>query len=136
MRGGQQSSSTIHKLANLPQEYGDLLGAGLGGSVMFLVMAAMLGAAAAPQKSVNVRGNGVLTCATAFQAENREGTANWIAGYWAAWDMSQVNVARALAPSSDLNGIVGEVEKVCRDEPSNTLLLATLKARNAVKARK
>lgn len=103
---------------------------------MLLLMAAMGGAAMVPQKSVNVRGNGVLTCATAFRPENRGGTENWIAGYWAAWDMSQIKVANPLAPGSDLNGIVGEVEKICRNEPSNTLLLATLKARNAVKARR
>jgi len=102
---------------------------------MLLVLTGMLGAAAAPQPSVNVRGNGVLTCTTAFLPENRAGTANWIAGYWAAWDMSQIKVARPLAPSSDLNGITGEVEKVCREEPSNTLLFATLKARNEVKGR-
>jgi hypothetical protein len=102
---------------------------------MLLVMTAMLAAAAAPQPSVNVRGNGVLTCATAFLAENRAGTANWIAGYWAAWDMSQINAASPLAPGSDLNGIAGEVEKICREEPSSTVLLATLKARSEVKAR-
>lgn len=84
---------------------------------------------------VNVRGAGLLTCATAFLPQNRVPTENWIAGYWAAWDMAEINVADPVAASSDLNGIVGEVEKVCRDEPSTGLLAAVLMARKAVKAR-
>lgn len=84
---------------------------------------------------INPRGAGLLTCATAFLPQNRVATENWIAGYWAAWDMAQIKVAKPLAPGSDLNGIVGEVEKVCREQPSTTLLLATLTARNAVKDR-
>jgi hypothetical protein len=76
-----------------------------------------------------------MTCATAFLPQNRVATENWIAGYWAAWDMAMINSADPLAPGSDLNGIVGEVEKVCRGEPSSGLLEATLLARKAVKAR-
>ena len=84
---------------------------------------------------VKARGVGVLTCATAFLPENRYATENWIAGYWAAWDMARINVADPLAPNADLNGIVGEVEKVCREEPSTGLVLATLSARKAVQDR-
>ena len=84
---------------------------------------------------VNPRGPGRLTCATAFLPENRAATENWIAGFWAAWDMSQITKAEPLAGSSDLNGIVGEVEKVCREKPSSSLIFATLDARQAVKAR-
>lgn len=84
---------------------------------------------------VNPRGPGNLTCATAFLPENRAATENWIAGFWAAWDMSQITKAEPLAGSSDLNGIVGEVEKVCREQPSTGLLFATLDARQAVKVR-
>jgi hypothetical protein len=39
---------------------------------------------------IHARGAGELTCATAFLAENRVATENWIAGYWVAWDMSQI----------------------------------------------
>jgi hypothetical protein len=84
---------------------------------------------------INPRGAGVMTCATAFLPENRAATANWIAGYWAAWDMAQINVADPVAASADLNGIVGEVERVCREEPSTGLLGAVLVARKAIKAR-
>lgn len=84
---------------------------------------------------VNPRGPGNMTCATAFKPENRAATEYWIAGFWAAWDMSQITKAEPLAGSSDLNGIVGEVEKVCRDKPSTSLLFATLDARQAVKTR-
>ena len=86
-------------------------------------------------RAVNPRGPGNLTCATAFLPENREATANWIAGFWAAWDMSQITKSEPLASSSDLNGIAGEVEKVCREQPSTTLIFATLDARQAVKVR-
>ncbi|EHJ61454.1 hypothetical protein NSU_1616 [Novosphingobium pentaromativorans US6-1] len=34
-----------------------------------------------------------------------------------------------------MNGIVGEVEKICREKPSSSLIFATLDARQAVKAR-
>lgn len=105
-----------------------------------VIIASLILAAAAPAQSrvgtvVHARGAGTLTCATAFLPENRVATSNWIAGYWAAWDMAQINVADPLAPNSDLNGIVGEVAKVCRDEPSSGLLGAVLVARKAVKAR-
>lgn len=84
---------------------------------------------------VNPRGPGSLTCATAFLPEHRAATANWIAGFWTAWDMSQITKSEPLAGSSDLNGIVGEVEKICREQPSTSLLFATLDARQAVRAR-
>ena len=84
---------------------------------------------------VQARGAGALTCATAFRAENRTATENWIAGFWVAWDMAQIKVAEPLAAGADLNGIVGEVERVCREEPSTGLLSAALIARKAVKAR-
>ena len=84
---------------------------------------------------VNPRGPGKLTCATALLTENRSATENWIAGFWAAWDMSQISESEPLAGASDLNGIVGEVEKVCREQPSTSLVFATLDARQAVKAR-
>ena len=104
------------------------------------ILAALLLAAEAPKNGgigtvINPRGAGLLTCATAFRPENRVATENWIAGYWTAWDMAQIRVAKPLAGGSDLNGIVGEVERVCRDAPSTGLLGATLAARNAVKAR-
>ena len=55
-------------------------------------------------------GPGRFTCATAFMPENRAATTNWVAGFWAAWDMSQIGTAPPIAAASDLNGIVGEVE--------------------------
>lgn len=90
---------------------------------------------AQPVKTVQARGAGNLTCATAFTPEYYTMTENWIAGFWAAWDMSQINRSPPLASGSDLNGIVGEVQKICRDKPSLALLLATLEARSAVKTR-
>jgi hypothetical protein len=84
---------------------------------------------------VHPRGAGEMTCATAFLPANRAAAENWIAGFWAAWDMSQIKVATPVAQSADLNGIVGEVDKVCRDEPSTKLIWATISARKAVKAR-
>ena len=108
------------------------------GSKMLALASILLAASNADSaigRVVNPRGPGNLTCATAFLSENRSATENWIAGFWAAWDMSQVTKAEPLAGSSDLNGIVGEVEKVCRDNPSSSLVFATLDARQAVKAR-
>jgi hypothetical protein len=106
-----------------------------------MLFASLLIAAAAPPSHprigtvIQARGAGTLTCATAFLPQNRIATENWIAGFWAAWDMSQINVADPLAPNSDLNGVAGEVERVCREEPSTGLLEAVLLARKAVKAR-
>lgn len=76
-----------------------------------------------------------MTCVTALQAENRTASENWIAGYWAAWDMAQINNSAPLAPTSDLNGIVAEVERECRNAPSSSLVSATMAARSAVQAR-
>lgn len=107
---------------------------------MSIFLSIILAAAApSPQSraglTVNVRGVGNMTCVTAFLPENQAITESWIAGYWAAWDMSQINAADPIASDSDLNGLVGEVEKVCRDQPSSSLLFATMNARNAVKER-
>ena len=104
-----------------------------------IILAAIIFATALPDPAigrvVKARGAGTMTCATAFLPDNRRATENWIAGFWASWDMSQIDEAEPLAANSDLNGIVGEVEKVCRDKPSVGLLYATLEARSTVKAR-
>ena len=104
-----------------------------------VIFAAIIFAAALPDgaigRVVKARGAGTITCATAFLPDNKLATENWVAGFWAAWDMSQITQADPLAANSDLNGIVGEVEKVCRDKPSLGLLIATLEARSIVKAR-
>lgn len=84
---------------------------------------------------VNVRGNGVLSCATAFLPENSAGTEEWIAGFWAAWDMAEIHRAKPVAPTSDLNGILGEVRKVCGDQPSTPVVKAVLTARKNIAAR-
>lgn len=99
-------------------------------TVLLLVMATQ-----GPGATVNVRGVGAMTCATALQAENRVASENWIAGYWAAWDMARIGKAAPLAPTSDLNGIVAEVERECRSAPSHSLVMATMAARVAVQAR-
>jgi len=100
-----------------------------------LIITALQNGGAPAGTVVQARGAGALTCATAFLPQNRIATENWIAGYWAAWDMARIASEKPLAANADLAGIVGEVEKVCRDEPSSTLLIATLTARKAVKAR-
>lgn len=82
-----------------------------------------------------MRGIGTESCATAFQAENRVQTESWIAGFWAGWDMASINTQMPVAPRSDFNGIAGEVEKVCREEPSTSLVSAVMAARVAVAAR-
>lgn len=99
------------------------------------ILLAALVADPATGRVVKARGSGTLTCVTAFLPQHRSATENWIAGFWAAWDMSEITKSEPLAGNSDLNGIVGEVEKVCREQPSTGLLLATLGARQAVKER-
>jgi len=104
---------------------------------MMMLLLALAAQVAQPRVGtvVQARGAGTLTCATAFLPENRAATENWIAGFWAAWDMARIREADPAAGNSDLNGIVGEVEKVCRDQPSSGLLGAALMARQAVVAR-
>lgn len=102
------------------------------------VLAALLFAAGTynPEGTIlDPRGAARFTCVTALLPENRSAAAEWIAGFWMGWDMAMVKEHPPLAINSDLNGIVGEVEKVCRDRPSTSLLFATLEARKAVKAR-
>lgn len=108
-----------------------------GGELLFLALTFLANspANAGIGRVVNPRGAGLLTCATAFLPENRLASENWIAGFWTAWDMAKINQAEPLAGRSDLNGIVGEVEKICREQPSSSLLFATLGARRAVKLR-
>lgn len=84
---------------------------------------------------VNVRGNGVLTCATAFLPENSAGTGEWIAGFWAAWDMAEIHRAKPVAQASDLNGILGEVRKVCEDQPSTPIVKAVMATRKVIASR-
>jgi hypothetical protein len=130
-----QSDETFGLVSNRASTYSDAYGGLTMGMIMSLIVAAAQPAAPGVGTVVQARGAGVFTCATAFLSENRVATENWIAGYWAAWDMAQINVAEPVAANSDLNGIVGEVEKVCRAEPSTTLLFAVLSARKAVKER-
>jgi hypothetical protein len=84
---------------------------------------------------VQARGAGALTCATAFLPKNRVATENWIAGYWAGQDLSEIGVKDPVAPNADLKAIVGEVRKVCRDEPSSKLFRASLLARAVIEFR-
>lgn len=103
---------------------------------MKIIMTALLVAAqVSPPRAgvvVQARGAGKFSCATAFLLENHIATENWIAGFWTAWDMARVNEADPAAASADLDGIVGEVKKVCRDQPSATILSAALLARHSV----
>ena len=84
---------------------------------------------------VNIRGTGMSTCATAFLAANRSATEEWIAGFWAAWDMAGIKNAAPVARDSDLAGIFGEVELACKAQPSSKLWQATLEARSIVSKR-
>lgn len=106
---------------------------------MDLIISVALAAAQPTQprlgRIIQMRGAGALTCADAFLHKNRFATANWIAGYWAAWDLAEINEADPVAANADLKSIVGEVEKVCRDEPSSGLVRASLLAREVIKSR-
>ncbi len=67
---------------------------------------------------------GQLSCAAAWDTANAPYSQIWLSGFW-----SGLNIAggRAVGRSTDRQGIEGEVRKVCMEEPSLSLVSATLK---------
>lgn len=90
--------------------------------------------AASPPSSVQVRGDGGLSCATWLSTQTAYGYGNeWVWGFWtganavsAAAGTTDGKVGR----STDNLGIVGEVRKICEAEPSIHLFAAAARTFN------
>jgi len=71
--------------------------------------------------TVNAFGSGLSSCASWLNSHDARGEGDgWILGFW-----SGANVAawKSVGSTTDAHGVIGEVELVCRKQPS--LLLAT-----------
>lgn len=59
-----------------------------------------------------------ISCATAFRESNRGETLAYIAGLWSGFNIAW---RHRVGTSTDTNGVVGEVRKVCEAAPSKSL---------------
>lgn len=94
---------------------------------MIFVAFALLVSETSPFKrnvEVDVLGAGNFSCASAFSPEYYDQTFAWIMGYWTG-----VGMARgARSPlQTDGAGVVGEVKKLCNENPSMRLVEANSK---------
>ena len=77
--------------------------------------------AAATPPTVTGFGMGGYSCARAFEPHNFAITQSWVLGFW-----SGVNNTRGLqvGRNTDAAGVVGEVRRVCEDQPATLLYVA------------
>lgn len=74
---------------------------------------------------IDVYGAGGNSCAFGFKNNvNYEETFDWIMGYWTGL---QAGSGVRISPALDGYGIAEEVSKLCRDNPSMTIMEATNK---------
>lgn len=71
----------------------------------------------------HVWGVGHNSCAKAFSSYEQFATFAWIMGFFTGRDDGKRQTGR----STDGDGIVGEVKKLCADEPSTPLIAATIR---------
>ena len=92
----------------------------------FLLLSAERARAAGPPGESYYYGIGRLSCATWTPAT--EGSEqNWLFGFWSA--LNETNpINKAVGSRTDGSGIVEEVRKVCRDDPSLDVGHATVRA--------
>lgn len=82
----------------------------------------------------NVFGFGHYSCARWLaEPEVKAVGSNWVLGLWSGMNLKAAD--GTTGHSTDWQGIVGEVEKVCRREPSLTLIAATMQAYDVLKAK-
>lgn len=111
-----------------------------GKAVTIMTVCIMLASAAvqaqAPitnQSPVMITGLGSESCATWLLTPNSRALGSiWVLGYWAGRNVA-IGVSGAQTPSdvghaTDQNGLIGEVERVCRREPSTLLAYAATTA--------
>jgi hypothetical protein len=58
---------------------------------------------------------------------------NWILGFWTGINFA--NERHDVGKTQDADGIIGEVKKICRDQPSMTLLKATVQVYSMIAGR-
>jgi len=89
---------------------------------IILTLAVLATSAAAAAEPTLVFGEGKYSCSNWLSAHSAEG-AHWITGYWTGRNHDNAN--HTVGATTDGDGIVGEVKKVCKEHPSFTLFQAT-----------
>ena len=74
------------------------------------------------------------TCANWLKDQQHEvWGGNWILGFWTGINFA--NERHDVGQTQDADGIIGEVKKICRDQPSMLLLKATTKVHGMIAGR-
>jgi hypothetical protein len=94
-----------------------------------MAAALALAQAHAPPTGIRIIGVGNDSCATAFRRENLIQSQAWIYGFWSGRNSER---RASVGFSTDANGIVGEVERLCRLSPSTALVIAATVAYDAM----
>lgn len=95
-----------------------------------IVLILLLATATAANSTSKVFGVGNESCATSFQSQYLYQTKAWIMGFWSA---RNVDADASVGSTTDLNGIVGEVEIICKKHPSKALLIAVMHVYDVMK---
>jgi len=93
--------------------------------IALVAAAALAGSVSWPAKTVFIYG-ATNSCGAWLETQTSKASElGWIQGYW-----SGLNAAfgRTTGASTDKEGVFGEIEKVCHQNPSDTLLNAVNKA--------
>ena len=94
--------------------------------VAFVLAAALAQAPAFPPATIWIVGDGNWSCATWLSDEaHKESGEIWVHGYFSGLNSA---FGRQVGHATDSAGIIGEVEKDCRDRPSDALIAAAQSA--------
>ena len=89
-------------------------------AVLLLGLVVTSGSTWAQSSAMQVYGPGTISCATYLQDRSMRINADgWILGFWTG--SNRVGTDHGVGHSTDSRGIVGEVARVCRDQPSVSL---------------
>ncbi len=89
-------------------------------TTLVLGLLAASGPAWAQSTSMQVYGPGTMSCASYLQDRSMRINADgWILGFWTG--SNRVGADHGVGHSTDSRGIVGEVARICRDQPSVSL---------------
>lgn len=84
-----------------------------------MILAAILLAQAVP--TISGFGMGGYSCAKAFAPENIRTTQSWVLGFWSGVNNS---LGLQVGLKTDVEGVLGEVQRVCSGKPATLLYVA------------
>ena len=94
-----------------------------------IITALLLTTTGAPAQEYRVNGKGNDSCATWLSSTYNQSAGNhWLLGMWTGLNVLNRHDHHLVGAKTDGMGIIGEVKKVCTDEPSKLLVDAVLVA--------